>query len=360
MGQLCWTPDGKAVIYVRGGDLEFLGRPDPNPAADPAGVDQAIWIAAPGEAPRKIAGGHSPVISPKGDRIAYLLGGQIWIAPLAGWFGLPLCFSRDPASRRRRSAGLRTGASSPLSAIAAITASSRCTISARKSLSYLDPSVDRDRQPCLVARRQAGRVHTHDAAGRGGGRGGRRAGDPWTHPRRQRGRWDGAAGLEVRPGPGSVFRAVVAGRSTGLDAARTGSSFPGSATAGRISTPSPVEGGTATLLTPGEFEVEHVSYSADASEIVYSSNQGLHPMMRPAPHLAGEQRGGRPPARSDEWRAASEWSPVLVTGGDRVSSRRCEASRAGDGPDRRQTAANWRRRRSRRTSRRTTWWSRSR
>src|SRR6516225_9330146 len=54
-GQLRWTPDGKAVIYVRGGDLEFLGRPDPNPAADPAGVDQSIWIAAPGEAPRKIA-----------------------------------------------------------------------------------------------------------------------------------------------------------------------------------------------------------------------------------------------------------------------------------------------------------------
>ena len=37
VGQLCWTPDGKAVIYVRGGDLEFLGRPDPNPAGGPRG-----------------------------------------------------------------------------------------------------------------------------------------------------------------------------------------------------------------------------------------------------------------------------------------------------------------------------------
>src|SRR5664280_1891515 len=87
VGQLCWTPDGKAVIYVRGGDLEFLGRHDPNPSADPAGVDQSIWIAAPGEAPRKIAAGHSPVVSPKGDQVAYLLGGQIWLAPLSGTGG---------------------------------------------------------------------------------------------------------------------------------------------------------------------------------------------------------------------------------------------------------------------------------
>ena len=46
VGQLQWTPDASAVVYVRGGDLEFLGRPDPNPMADPAGVEQAIWIAS--------------------------------------------------------------------------------------------------------------------------------------------------------------------------------------------------------------------------------------------------------------------------------------------------------------------------
>jgi dipeptidyl aminopeptidase/acylaminoacyl peptidase len=45
VGQLRWTPDGKAVIYVRGGDLEFLGRPDPNPMADPAGALTALGLA---------------------------------------------------------------------------------------------------------------------------------------------------------------------------------------------------------------------------------------------------------------------------------------------------------------------------
>src|SRR5690242_6141424 len=62
VGQLHWMPDASAVVYVRGGDLEFLGRPDPNPAADPGGTDQSIWIAAPGAPPRKIAEGHSPAI----------------------------------------------------------------------------------------------------------------------------------------------------------------------------------------------------------------------------------------------------------------------------------------------------------
>src|ERR1041384_4808164 len=72
IGQLHWTPDGRALVYVRGGDLEFRGRPDPNPGADPAGVEQAIWMVASGEKPRKIAEGHSPAISPKGDRLAFL------------------------------------------------------------------------------------------------------------------------------------------------------------------------------------------------------------------------------------------------------------------------------------------------
>ena len=108
IGQLHWTPDARAVLYTRGGDLEFLGRPDPNPAADPAGVEQAIWIAAPGEAPRKLAAGHSPAISPKGDRFAYLLGGQIWSAPLTRPGAAAPWFARGPESPPPNSAGLRT------------------------------------------------------------------------------------------------------------------------------------------------------------------------------------------------------------------------------------------------------------
>jgi len=84
VGQIRWTPDAKSVIYTRGGDLEFLGRNDPNPGAFTTGVDQSIYIVTPGSsentAPRKIAQGHSTAISPKGGQIAFLRDSQIWIA----------------------------------------------------------------------------------------------------------------------------------------------------------------------------------------------------------------------------------------------------------------------------------------
>src|ERR1035438_6667496 len=40
MYQIAWTPDAEHLIYVRGGDSEFPGRPDPNPALAPDGVAQ--------------------------------------------------------------------------------------------------------------------------------------------------------------------------------------------------------------------------------------------------------------------------------------------------------------------------------
>src|ERR1700689_3292276 len=34
VGQLHFTADGKSVVFVRGGDLEYPGSTDPNPASD--------------------------------------------------------------------------------------------------------------------------------------------------------------------------------------------------------------------------------------------------------------------------------------------------------------------------------------
>jgi dipeptidyl aminopeptidase/acylaminoacyl peptidase len=123
---------------------------------------------------------------------------------------------------------------------------------------------------------------------------------------------DGAGGQVwmAQPGAGSVFRAVVAedqlvwtsGNRIVFPWERDGWTHLYSVAA---------EGGAATLLTPGEFEVEHVSYSQDASEIVYSSNQGDIDR-RHIWRVATD--GGRAPATITSG-AGLEWSPVLVTGG---------------------------------------------
>ena len=310
VGQLCWTPDGIAVIYVRGGDLEFLGRPAPNPTADPAGVDQSIWIAAPGEAPRKIGGGHSPTVSPKGDRLAFLLGGQIWTAPVSGPGGpTPLLQQRSGVTAEK----IRWSPDgSKLAYVSDRGNHSFIAVYdfASKSLTYLDPSVDEDDNPAWSPDGQQV-AFTRMTSGVGSrGPGARRTGDPWAI--RVANVADGA-GSQVwmaQPGAGSVFRAVVAedqlvwtsGNRIVFPWERDGWTHLYSVAA---------EGGAAMLLTPGEFEVEHVSYSQDASEIVYSSNQGDIDR-RHIWRVASD--GGRAPKAVTSG-AGLEWSPVLVNGG---------------------------------------------
>src|SRR2546423_14127860 len=75
---LRWTPDARAIVYVRGGGPNPKGE-YPNPRSLVTGVEQAVWIAAAtGGAPRRVGEGHSPAVSPKGDRVAFLRHGQGW------------------------------------------------------------------------------------------------------------------------------------------------------------------------------------------------------------------------------------------------------------------------------------------
>src|SRR5579863_8854700 len=51
--QLTWTPDGRSLLFVHGGDFE-THRENPNPASLPQGVEQAIWIVPALGSPRRI------------------------------------------------------------------------------------------------------------------------------------------------------------------------------------------------------------------------------------------------------------------------------------------------------------------
>src|SRR5439155_1456869 len=72
IGELQWTPDARAIAYVRGGDLNDKGE-YPNPQALVAGVEQAVWIVpVTGGTPRRIGEGNALAVAPKGDRVAFL------------------------------------------------------------------------------------------------------------------------------------------------------------------------------------------------------------------------------------------------------------------------------------------------
>jgi dipeptidyl aminopeptidase/acylaminoacyl peptidase len=312
VGQIHWTPDGRAVVYVRGGDLEFLGRPDPNPSANPDGTEQAIWIAAPGEQPRKIAAGHSPVISPKGDRIAYLQGGQIWIAPLSG--------SEKPALMFKPRSGVTAAEpdwSPDGSKLAFVTDRGNHSFIAvydfdAKSLSYLDASVDRDRNPMWSPDgKQIAFIRNLSAGGggRGAGGGARRTGDPWAIRVASVADGNGRQIWKADPGPGSVFHAMVSERQLYWGAGDR-ILFPWEKDGWQHLYSVAVEGGTATLLTPGNFEVEHVAFSDDRKEAVFSSNQDDIDR-RHIWRLAIAGGPPRPVTKGD----GLEWMPVLAGGG---------------------------------------------
>ncbi|MBX6365582.1 MAG: S9 family peptidase [Gemmatimonadetes bacterium] len=80
------SPDGKWVVYVRGGDhgSNWGGAP-PNPASSPVAPKVQIWsVPFDGGEPKALAEGDDPVISPKGDVVAFVKDRAIWVAPIDG------------------------------------------------------------------------------------------------------------------------------------------------------------------------------------------------------------------------------------------------------------------------------------
>ena len=270
VGQLQWTPDGRGVVYTRGGDLEFLGRPDPNPSTNTAGTEQAIWLAIPGEQPRKLGDGHSPAVSPKGDRMAFLRGGQIYTVMLASGNGQPgLLF--NPRS------GVTSGGlnwSPDGSKLAFVSDRENHGFIAvydfpSKTLSYLDPTVDRDSNPVWSPDgRQIAFIRVAAGGGRGGGgRGVRSAEDPWAIYVADVSSGAGRRIWKADQGPGSAFHPITMERQ--LEWSPAGRIvFPWERDGWAHLYSVAVEGGPAMLLTPGNFEVETVSFPTDGKEAI--------------------------------------------------------------------------------------------
>ncbi len=311
IGGLRWTPDAKAILYVRGGGANGRGEV-PNPHSLPEGVEQDVWVVAvAGGAPRRLGEGSSPAVSPKGDRVAFLRHGQVWSVSLAD-----SAAPQQVIHARGRASALRWAPDA--SALAFVSRRDDHAfigvydVTAR-TLRFVDPSVDSDVDPVWAPDgKRLAFVRIPTATGT----------LPFT-PERAAQPWSirvvdvaSGAGHEVwkaDTGRGSAFQDVVAENQL-LWAAGDRLVFPWEKDGWTHLYAVPVAGGAPTLLTRGAFEVECVRPSPDGSTIVYNSNQDdidRRHLWRVA------VSGGAPVALTRG--AGIEWAPVMTSDGKGVA-----------------------------------------
>ncbi len=270
------SPDGRTVVYARGGDhgsnwpAEGGLQPDPN--SSPVQPQVEIYaVPFAGGTPKRLAQGDLPVISPRGDRVAYVSNGQIWTVPIDGSAtGKRLFFDRGrDGSPQFSPDGAR---------LAFVSNRGDHTFvgifdSDGAPLKWMAPSTSRDLMPRWSP--DGDRIAFVRIRGQGG---------------------PSETILQQHPNPWQIW---VADTRTGEGHAawkspRTlygsvptseGSANLGWAAGDRLTFLSdadgwphlysvPANGGSALLLTPGKFMAEYITLTPDRRALVYSANTG--------------------------------------------------------------------------------------
>jgi dipeptidyl aminopeptidase/acylaminoacyl peptidase len=271
IGPLAWTPDASAVVYVRGGEPNRAGEA-PNPAHNPKGEQQAVWIVAVGgSAPKKLGDGAEPVVSPMGDRVAFVRKGQIWWAPTDGKTAAAQAFvARGECGGPRWSPD-----GSRLTFVSGRGDHSLIGVYdvAADSLHYVDPSTDFDQSPSWLPDSKSIAFIRVPSNGLRAVRKPEREGEPWSIRVANVSTGDGRQIWRARTGQGSVFRGVT-GEQQLFWAAGSRVIFPWEGDGWTHLYSVPTTGGAATPLTPGAYEVEDVTLAHGGRDVVYSSNDG--------------------------------------------------------------------------------------
>lgn len=304
---LQFTPDGSAIVYVRGGAPNGRGE-IPNPGSDPAGVERAIWVVrVAGGEPRKLAVGAGPALSPDGAQVAYVSAGVVMSVGLQ-----PGAVPQALVKGRGGQGSLRWSPDGRLLAFVSARGSHAFVgvyDPSARAVRWMDPGVDTDMEPVWSpdSRQLAFGRMPADFTPRGFVA--EREGEPWSLRVADVATGASREVFRAARGRGSVYREIVGDRQFHWTADGF-LVFPWEADGWTHLYAVPAGGGTPRLLTPGDGEVEHVSLAADGLSILYASNQGDRSRrdlyeVRPA--------GGAPVALTTG--PEIEWSPVMT--GDR-------------------------------------------
>jgi len=313
LGDLGFSTDGNAIVYVRGEGKNTAGQ-FPNPASNPAGTEQAVWLIAwtGGEA-RRVDAGNSAAISSRGI-LAYVKDGQVWLAPVDG--------AEKPQQLAVRGQNFDPQWSPDGGRLAFVSGRGDHAFIgvyevATKSVRFLSPSVDRDSDPqwspdgkqIAFVRRPAEERDAPDGffiapdrphlwtiriadpaapASREVWRSGSDIADSFPYMARDTGggviRW------------AADNRLVIASEKDGWQHLYTLS----------------VAGGTPQLLTPGNCEVEQWSFSPDKKTVVFNSNcQDIDRR-----HLWRVNAAGGQPERLTRGEGV-EWSAEILSDGQK-------------------------------------------